>query len=324
MKLSMLALATVSALAFSAAHAEETITLYTSQAPEQAQETVDAFEAANPDIKVNWTRNGTSALMNVMRAEIEAGNIQPDVLLVADPINLGTLKAEGHLMAYPDAPVDGYDQAAYDKDMTYFGTKAITTGIAYNTDIAEPVESWNDLLVEDNRGMIAVPSPLYSGAALNHLHALINAPEIGWSFYEGLNDLDIVPEGGNGPATKAVASGMAKYAILVDANTLRAKADGSPVDYIAPKDGVSFIGEPVAIMSTTKHEEAAKKFVDFLLSEQGQELVSKQGNIPLMPGVAAPEGYPELSSMTLIGYDVDEAVKTDEQVRAKFAEIFGL
>ncbi|WP_246739558.1 ABC transporter substrate-binding protein [Martelella sp. HB161492] len=324
MQIRMLALAAVSTLAFSAAHAEETITLYTSQPPEVAQQTVDAFEALNPDIKVNWTRNGTSALMNVMRAEQEAGKVQADVLLVADPINLGTLKAEGMLMAYPDAPVADYDPATYDKDMTYFGTKAITTGIAYNTENAEPVESWNDLLKEENRGQIAVPSPLYSGAALNHLHALINDPAIGWAFYEGLNKLDIVPEGGNGPGTKAVASGMAKYAIIVDANALKAKADGSPVDYIAPKDGVSFIGEPVAIMKTTEHAEAAKKFVDFLLSEKGQELVAEQGYIPLMPGVAGPDGYPDLSSMKLLGYDVDAAVKNNDAVTAKFSEIFGL
>ena len=110
-------------------------------------------------------------------------------------------------------------------NFTFFSTKAITTGIAYNTDIAEPVESWNDLLVEDNRGMIAVPSPLYSGAALNHLHALINTPEIGWDFYEGLNDLDIVPEGGNGPATKAVASGMPKLRIEEAAATRQAMID---------------------------------------------------------------------------------------------------
>lgn len=308
----------------SAAYAETTLTLYTSQPPEQAQSTVDAFEAAHPDIKVEWTRNGTSALMNVIRAEIEAEQIQPDLLLVADNINLGELKAGGHLMAYPEAPVEGYDAATYDPDMSYFGTKAITTGIAYNPEIAEPVETWAELLTEENRGQIAVPSPLYSGAALNHLHALINADGIGWDFYQGLNDLDIVPEGGNGPATKAVASGMAKYAILVDANALRAKADGSPIDFIAPKDGVSFITEPVAIMSTTEHPDAAKLFVDFLLSEEGQKLVAEQGNLPIMPGVAGPEGFPDLADMKLLGYDADAAVSTDAETRAKFSDIFGL
>lgn len=308
----------------SAAYAETTLTLYTSQPPEQAQSTVDAFEAAHPDIKIEWTRNGTSALMNVIRAEIEAEQIQPDLLLVADNINLGELKAGGHLMAYPEAPVEGYDAATYDPDMSYFGTKAITTGIAYNPEIAEPVESWAELLTEENRGQIAVPSPLYSGAALNHLHALINADGIGWDFYQGLNDLDIVPEGGNGPATKAVASGMAKYAILVDANALRAKADGSPIDFIAPKDGVSFITEPVAIMSTTEHPDAARLFVDFLLSEEGQKLVAEQGNLPIMPGVAGPEGFPDLADMKLLGYDADTAVSSDAETRAKFSDIFGL
>ena len=63
-----LTLAALALVAATAAQAETTITLYTSQPPEQAQQTVDAFEKANPDIKVNWTRNGTSALMNVMRA----------------------------------------------------------------------------------------------------------------------------------------------------------------------------------------------------------------------------------------------------------------
>ena len=319
-----LTLAALALVAATAAHAETTITLYTSQPPEQAQQTVDAFEKANPDIKVNWTRNGTSALMNVMRAEIEAGQVQADILLVADPINLGLLKAQDQLLAYPDAPVAAYDKAAYDKDMTYFGTKAITTGIAYNTNNAKPVKKWADLLTEENRGQIAVPSPLYSGAALNHLHALINQDTIGWSFYEGLADLDIAPEGGNGPATKAVASGMAKYAIIVDANALRAKAKGSPVDYIAPEDGVSFIGEPVAILKSTKHVAEAKKFVDFLLSKEGQELVSKQGNLPLLADVPSPEGFPALSSMKLLGYDVDAAVKANEEVRAKFADIFGM
>lgn len=318
-----LTLTLAASLLASTAYAETTITLYTSQAPEQAQQTVDAFEAAHPDIKVEWTRNGTSALMNVLRAEIEAGQVQPDVLLVADVINLGELKAGGHLMAYPEAPVSAYDAATYDPDMTFFGTKALTTGIAYNTDIAEPVTRWMDLIKEENRGQIGVPSPLYSGAALNHLHAMI-ASDIGWQFYEGLNDLDIVPEGGNGPATKAVASGMAKYAIIVDSNALNAKASGSPVDYIVPEDGVSFITEPAAIMATTEHADEARLFIDFLLSEDGQKLAASQGYLPILPGVAGPEGYPALEDMTLLGYDADEAVKTNDAVTAKFADIFGL
>ncbi len=305
-----------------AAHAE-TLTLYTSQSPEIAQQTVDAFQARHPEIKVEWSRNGTSQLLNILRAEIAAGEVKPDVLLVADTINLGQLKAEGRLMAYPEAKVEAYDPATYDKDRMLFGTKIISTGIAYNTKTAKPVESWSDLLVEDNRRQIAVPSPLYSGAALNHLHSVIDVPGIGWDFYRKLAELGIAPEGGNGPALKAVASGLAKYGIIADADVIRAKASGSPVDLIFPKEGVSFITEPVAIMSTAKEPKAAKAFVDFLLSPEGQQLVVTQGNMPIDPKVAPPKGFPALSEIKLLPMDADKAVETDAPVRARFAEIFG-
>lgn len=301
----------------------ETLTLYTSQSPEIARQTVDAFQAKHPDIRVEWTRNGTSQLLNILRAEIAAGDVKPDVLLVADTINLGQLKVEGKLMAYPEAKVEAYDAGTYDKDKTFFGTKIVSTGIAYNTQTAKPVESWSDLLAEENRGQIAVPSPLYSGAALNHLHSVIDAPGIGWDFYKKLAKLDIAPDGGNGPALKAVASGLAKYGIIADADVIRARASGSPVDLVFPKDGVSFITEPVAILSSAKEPKAAKIFVDFLLSKEGQELVAKQGNMPIDPQVTPPAGFPKLSEIKLLPMDADKAVKTDAKVREQFTEIFG-
>lgn len=306
------------------ASAETTITLYTSQSPEIAQQTVDAFRAKHPDIKVEWTRNGTSQLMNVLRAEIEAGQVRPDVLLVADTINIGMLKAEGRLLPYPEADVARFDAGTYDaRDMTFFGTKLSNTGIIYNPQIAGPVDSWADLLVEENRGQIAAPSPLYSGAALTHLHSIIDVPAIGWDFYEKLAALDIAPDGGNGPVLKAVAGGMVKYGINIDADVIRAKRDGSPVEFVYPTEGVSFFTEPVAIMSTTAAPEAAKAFVDFMLSPEGQALAVQQGYMSVDPSVAPPEGFPALSEIKLLPLDADKAVANDEAVRAKFVEIFG-
>lgn len=66
----------------------DTITLYTSQPNADAQRTVDAFMAANPGTEVDWVRDGTTKLMARLRAEIEAGNPQPDVLLIADTVTL--------------------------------------------------------------------------------------------------------------------------------------------------------------------------------------------------------------------------------------------
>ncbi|MBF7981019.1 MULTISPECIES: ABC transporter substrate-binding protein [Rahnella] len=317
----------LAAVLFTSANAAETasgkLVIYTSQAPEIAQQTVDAFKAAYPDVQVEWTRNGTTQLMNVLQTEMMAGDVKADVLLVADSINLGALKKDGKLMAYPDAPVSNISPDFYDKDKTWFGTKIIATVIAYNTKNAKPVDSWMALTDAQNKGQVAVPSPLYSGAALYHLHTAINTPDIGWAFYQKLAANGITPEGGNGPALKAVASGMAKYGVITDADIIRAKKQGSPIDLVYPKEGASFVTEPVAILSGAHNVPAAKAFVNFMLSPQGQQLVAKQGNRPIDATVPAPEGFAPVDSIKLLTLDSDKAVADDKQVRAKFTEIFG-
>lgn len=310
-------------LATTAAHAETTLTLYTSQSPELAQQTADAFMAKHPDIKVEWMRNGTSQLMNIMAAEREAGGIKADVLLVADAINLGSMKRDGLLMAWPEAPVEGFDPMTYDADHTFFGTKLSSTGIVYNTQIAEPVTGWADLLQDANEGQIVAPSPLYSGAALIHMHAILQDPAQGWAYYERLNELGVVPEGGNGPVLKAVAGGQVKYGVNIDADVNRARKAGSPVDFVYPEEGASFFTEPVAILANTDAADAAKDFVTFILSEDGQKLASEQGYIPVDPNVASPEGLPPLAEIKLMPMDADKAVETDAAEREQFIEIFG-
>ena len=305
------------------ATADSRLVVYTSQAPEIAQQTIDAFKAANPGIEVQWTRNGTTQLMNVLRTEMMSGDVKADVLLVADSINLGALKKEGQLMAYPQAPVSHISSDFYDKDKTWFGTKIIATVIGYNTQKAKPVNSWMALTDPENRGQVAVPSPLYSGAALYHLHTAIGTPSIGWTFYKKLAANGITPEGGNGPALKAVASGMAKYGVITDADLIRAKKQGSPVDLVYPQEGVSFVTEPVAILKGAHNVAAAKAFVDFMLSEKGQQLVARQGNRPIDKRIAAPDGFAPFDSIKLLTLDSDKAVADDKQVRDQFTEIFG-
>nr|WP_235440718.1 ABC transporter substrate-binding protein [Pantoea sp. RIT-PI-b] len=299
------------------------LVVYTSQAPEIAQQTMDAFKAAYPNVQVEWTRNGTTQLMNVLRTEMLSGQAKPDVLLIADAINLGALKNENQLYTYNDAPLSHINPSFYDQDKTFFGTKIIATVIAYNTQHAQPVDSWSALAVEANKGQIAVPSPLYSGAALYKLHTDINTPSIGWSFYKKLAALGVAPQGGNGPALKAVASGLDKYGIITDADVILAKKKGSPVDLVYPQEGVSYVTEPVAIMKSVHNLPAAKAFVNFLLSEPGQKLVVEQGNRPVDDRIAAPEGFTPINKIKLLSPDVAQAIKEDAAVREQFTALFG-
>ncbi|MBD3786915.1 MAG: ABC transporter substrate-binding protein [Sphingomonadales bacterium] len=302
----------------------ETLTLYTSQPNEDAQKTVDAFMAAHPDITVEWVRDGTTKLMARLGAEIAAGAAQPDVLLIADTVTLEGMAQQGQLAAYKSPEDAAYDPALYSAGGYYHSTKLITTGIVYNTAAPVVPTAWADLVKPEMAGMVAMPSPLYSGAALLHLATLTETDGLGWDYYQALADNRTLAEGGNGGVFKAVAAGEKPYGVLVDYMALRAKAEGSPVEFVFPAEGVSYVTEPVAILAGTDNLSGAQKFVDFLLSEAGQQLVVDMGYIPARNGMASPEGFPARDAIKLMAFDPAKALADTEANKARFAEIFGV
>ncbi|TDQ60464.1 iron(III) transport system substrate-binding protein [Maritalea mobilis] len=302
----------------------ETLTLYTSQPNADAQQTVDAFKAAHPGIEVEWVRDGTTKLMARLYAEIEAGNPQPDVLLIADTVTLEGMAQEGLLQAYQSSEAAAYDEALFSAGGYYYSTKLITTGIVYNTGADKVPTAWADLAADDMKGLVAMPSPLYSGAALIHLAALTANEELGWDYYEKLAANEARAEGGNGGTFKAVASGEKPYGVVVDFLAIRNKADGSPVDFVFPEEGVTYVTEPVAILESAKNVDAAQKFVDFVLSQEGQELVLDMGYIPARNDMAVPAGFPSRDEIKLMAFDPADALKNAESNKEKFAETFGV
>ncbi|WP_085904064.1 ABC transporter substrate-binding protein [Kiloniella majae] len=302
----------------------ETLTLYTSQPNADAQLTVDAFKAAHPGIDVEWVRDGTTKLMARLYAEIESGNPQPDVLLIADTVTLEGMAQEGLLQAYHSNEATAYDKALYSADGYYHSTKLITTGIVYNTAAKKVPTSWADLAADDMNGLVAMPSPLYSGAALIHLAALTSNDDLGWNYYGQLAANEARAEGGNGGTFKAVASGEKPYGVVVDFLAIRNKADGSPIDFVFPKEGVTYVTEPVAILDSAKNIDAAQKFVDFVLSQKGQELVLDMGYIPARNGMDVPAGFPSRDEIKLMAFDPKKALKNASDNKEKFAKIFGV
>jgi iron(III) transport system substrate-binding protein len=299
------------------------LVLYTSQPDRDAQRTVEGFRKKNPGVEVEIFRSGTTEVMSKLMAEIAAGAPRADVLLIADALSMERLKAAGQLLPYPDADVRELAPDAYDKDKTYFGTKLITTGIIVNRQATMKPQSWNDLLKADAKGQVALPSPLYSGAAAIHMGALRGDPQLGTDYYAKLAQNGAIALRGNGAVLNAVAGGQKMYGIIVEFMALNAKAKGSPVDFVFPTEGVSIVTEPTAILRGTKNPQAARAFVDFLLSKEGQELAVSQGYFPARKDVKPPPGFPDVATLRILAVDVGELEKRDELNKKRFAELFG-
>lgn len=305
------------------AFAASTLTLYTSQPNEDAQMTVTAFEKAHPDIEVKWIRDGTTKLTARLQAELAAGGAAPDVLLIADSVTMESLKKQDLLAAYKSPEASRYDAQLYDPQGYYYGTKLITTGIAYNTRAPVKPGSWQDLLKPELKNMTTLPSPLYSGAAQIHMATLMNDPQLSFAWYEKLKANGAMPQSGNGAVMNAITSGSKGYGVLVDYMAIREKAKGAPIEFVFPKEGVSIVTEPVAMLKKAKNPDGAKAFIDFVLSDAGQRLVLKQGYLPADANLPAPEGFPARESIKLMPYDPAKALADTDANKKRFADLFG-
>lgn len=300
------------------------ITVYTSQPTEQMDAVIAAFNAEHPEIKVDVFRSGTTEIMSKLQAEFAAGQVEADVLLIADAVAMTQVKNLGELYVYENAPIEKLPPSVVDPDKTFFGTKLITTGIIYNTDLVKTAPaSWGDLTKPEIASGLIMPSPLYSGAAVIHVGTMTQQPEFGWAYYEKLAQAGAVAGQGNGTVVEAVARGEKPYGIIIEYMALNAKKKGSPVDFVFPAEGVSSITQPVAILKRSDNIEAAKVFVDWQLSETAQRQSVEQGYFPIFDGVEPPAGYPAVSSLKILPSDPAKMLTDDAANKKEFADLFG-
>jgi iron(III) transport system substrate-binding protein len=300
------------------------LTVYTSQPSAQMAKVVEAFNKAYPKVQISLYRSGTTEVLNRLQAEFTAGRPQADIVLVADAVATTQLKNDGRLLTYDKAPDGKIPPALIDPDKTFFGTKLITTGIVYNTKlVSTPPASWQDLLAPDAASKTIMAHPLYSGAAVIHVGTFAQQKEFGWPYFEKLARGGAIAAKGNGAVIEAVARGEKAYGVIIEYMAFNAQWKGSPVGFVFPREGVTAITQPVAILKTAKNVEAARAFVDWQVSEDAQHQSVAQGYFPIFDGVPPPKGYPPVSSLKFINGDLIDILAKDEENKKRFTDLFG-
>lgn len=300
-----------------------TLSFYTSQPDADAQKLVEGFEKRYPEVEVETYRSGTEEVISKLNAEKMAGDIQADVLLVADSVTFEDLKEQDMLQAYESGELDSVPDEFEDADHYYTGTKIMATGIVANTESGDVPTSWSALEEADAKAQTVMPSPLYSGAAAYNLGVLTRQDAFGWEFYEKLKTQETAVVKGNGDVLKSVASGDKQYGVIVDYLAARAKADGSPVELVYPEEGVPVITEPIGITKDTDNPAAAEAFVDYVLSEEGQKLAAELGYTPIREGIDAPEGLKTYDDMKVLQADTEALYTSRNKEKQQFEDLFG-
>ena len=265
-------------------------------------------------IPVSYLRATTGELVN--RVITEKNDPQADILLGGASSYHIQADKEGALESYASPLAKNLPSYAVASDNTWTGFCVLTLGIGVNSKrFAEKFpgtplpKTWEDLLNPIFKGEIVLNNPAASSTGYifvqNQLQRL--GDEKGWEYLLALTkNVGQFPDSGSAPA-KLLGTG--EYALGVSYLHALAKynAQGFSVKPIAPPQSAGDV-DCVSIMKNTKNLSAAKKFVDFMLSVEAQELMSEfTFTAPVNPEAKAVSGSIAISDIDLIDYDVQKA-----------------
>lgn len=260
---------------------EQILTVYSAGPDGLAANIQQAFEEKT-GIKVEMFQGTTGKILS--RLEAEKNNPVADVVVLASVASMDGLKETSQLQSYQDAKqAEKINSDWSDAEGYYYGYSASALGIAYNTKNTQEVPTdWSDLAKEQWQNKINIPDPSLSGSAVDFLYGYALAEKNAWKTMELWKNNGLQVNGANKEALDAVITGDKNATIAgVDYMAYKAKADGEPVEIMYPKSGTVVSPRAVGILKDAKHIEAAKEYVDFLLSDEGQKLVT---DAYLLPG----------------------------------------
>jgi ABC-type Fe3+ transport system substrate-binding protein len=311
-------LAAAFALAATAASAQgigDKLVIVTSFSKDLTVPFASAFEKKHPGIKVEVQNRNSAAAIAFIR---ETRSSPPDIFWASAPDAFEVLKKNSLLQKYkPQAQGVADKVGSYpinDPDGNYVGFAASGYGIMFNTrytranNLPAPKE-WDDLKQPVYFGHVGFSAPSRSGTSHLTVETILQGEgwdkgwatllEIGGNFQQVSDRSFGVPD--------AVNSGQYGVGIVIDFFGLSAKASGFPVEFVYPSV-TAIVPANVGIIANARNQKAAEAFVEFLLSEEGQQILldPKIQRLPVRPATyaKAPAGYPNPFSDKSLGAKV--------------------
>lgn len=254
-------------------------------AQDQSQKLIDEFMKRYPFIKANYWRSGSVGLHNKIMLEARAGRPSWDVVSQTSPEFIHELKQKRQIAAYDSPERRHFSADLKDKEGYWTGTYALPTGLGFNTQLVKKDDvpkSYKDLLDPKWKGeKISVDDESFE-----FLAGLIQA----WgqnAATEYLKNLAAqTPKIGRGHSqrTQLLSAGEFPLAIAYTHTVEWAKSQGTPVDWVNLEPVViKFDG--IMLGAKAVHPNAGKLFIDFILSQPGQELLQSFRRVTLRNGV---------------------------------------
>jgi len=247
---------------------------------------IEPFEAANPNIKIQTTQGLTFQNLATMRAQKD--DVKVDVLLM-DEVAANQALAEGLIEPLDIVKVphlaDVYPTFRVENDpfAKFMFASAV---VAYDSNVVkEPPTSYKDFWKPEYAGRIAVNNldttvGLIFFVTINEIFGGdLDNVEPGFEAMKKLKDSVVTFPTQHAQLAQLLTNGDVVMAPWVSDRVISQQKAGSPLRLAIPADG-GIVNEAVIVIAKgSKHSEAAMKYIDYVLSPEGQAANAKFTNI---------------------------------------------
>jgi putative spermidine/putrescine transport system substrate-binding protein len=281
------------------------------------------FKAKYPEITINELNPDAGSADEIEAIRANKGNTgpqAPDVIDVGLAFGPSSTK-EGLLLPYKVSTFDGIE--VKDPEGHWYGGYYGVLAFEVNTDIVKEVpQDWADLLKPEYANSVALAGdPRAANQAILSVYAAglsaaggdaSKASEAGLDFFKQLNEKgNFVPVIGK---ASSLAQGTTPIIVRWDYNALadRDTLDGNPpVEVVVPKSGVLAGVYAQAISAYAPHPNAAKLWLEYIYSDEGQ--------LGFLKGYCHPARFNQLVSEGKVPQDVlDKLPPAEAYTKAVF------
>lgn len=258
---------------------EGSLVLYTSLNIPEAKPLLDEFLKRYPFVKGDLVRlSGTSIITRILTEKL-AGSHVWDVTVTRLSF-IPALQQAKLLARYQSPQLKGLREDFRDKEGYWAAATLNTSVFVYNTKMVKPREvpkSYDELLHPHWKDKISMDTEAFDWF---ETQLAVRGREKGLEFMKRLKAQNPTLRRGRTGQLELLAAG--EFPILLEAYSHRAqkmKEKGAPVEWI-PFEPVTVVPFAAVIATTAPHPNAARLFIDFVLSRDGQMVFKKLGRIP--------------------------------------------
>jgi iron(III) transport system substrate-binding protein len=302
-----------------AAKKEGRVVVYGSVVPQAMEELHKNFEKKY-DIKVDYWRGSSTAVAERAQSEWRAGRPAFDVVESSWDVML-LMKKEGIFARYIPPSSEKFAEQFKEKDALITPWRILPISILYNTELvkaAEAPKSLEELLHPKWKGKISMPDPSRHTTTAKFFWNLEKFMGAKWrEFAKNLAKQQPLLVESLAPVTPAIIKGEAHVGI---AYIKFVKQYKGPVFY-ATLD--KYLADPnhLALGAKAARPNAAKLYIEYAVSPDGQRLIAQDGEFVLAPGVYPP--IPGAEKVTPLMVPMDNPSEEEaKSLSNEFRQIF--